>query len=226
MKKIILLLICIALFSCASETEQKGLDTIASLYDATVSYSKDFNSSAGQETQRTFNVKVSNSSLIDSLQPSVTTANIAMLIFEGFTAEEQSKYDYIDVELISTKQDTAAITYNTKLVERVSKKSKNYKLFSKSLIEKDFATIDKIKSKKDFPKPIAAGLRQLIDELENEKGKLIRYQPFGVGETKNQAGEVAFQYQGFLIFENGRTSYFVYVEDVLDNDKIVGFRIL
>lgn len=225
MKKILLLLICIIVFSCASETEQKSLDTVAELYDATVNYSKDFNSAAGQKTQRTFNVKVSNSKLIDSLQPGVTTANIAMLIYEGFTEEEQSKYDYIDVELISTKQDTAGITYNTKLVEKISKKSKNYKLFSKSLIEKDFAAIDNIKSEKDFPKPIAAGLRQLIDELENEKGKLIRYQPFGIGETKNQAGEVAFQYQGFLFFENGKTSYFVYIEDVPDNDKIVGFRI-
>ncbi|MFC7358513.1 hypothetical protein ACFQO1_12500 [Jejudonia soesokkakensis] len=224
MKKILLLLTVICLVSCASESEQEGLNNVADIYDATTSYSKSFNTNNGKKTS-SFNVKVSGSKMIDSLQPTVTTANIATLIYGNMNEEERGDYDHIDVELVNAKNDTVGYYYPMNILENIYNKSKNFKAFSEALINNDAAKLDEIRHKADFEKPIGQPLLNVIKNLEKKHGQLMTYKPFGIAEINNSANEQAFQYQGNLIFRNGKVPYLVTIENIPGQDEVIGFRI-
>ena len=218
-------LLALTLGSCVSENEQKGLDYIGSLYDATTSYSKSFDSELGSETLKKFNVKVSESNRIDTLQPTVTTANIAWLMYESFTEDEKKNYTHVDVELISTKNDTASYYYPVGLLETLSKKATTFKAFSQSLVDGDYTKIDALKDSTIFPDPIATGVKNKIDQMEKQLGNLIGFEPFGIGEGKDEVGTI-YQFQGYLVFEQGAYKPYLVVVNVAEGkDKIIGFKI-
>lgn len=224
MKSILLIATALLVLSCASDTEQKSLDEIAALYNGKTSYSKSFNSNIGQESRKTFNIRISNSKLIDSLQPTVTTANIAMLVYEGLTTEEKGNYTHIDVELINAKNDTAGYFYPIASLKTLSHKSQNFKRFSESIINKDYEAFDQLKDANELPDTYAEKLEQKIAFLESKKGSLLRYQPFGIAEFKNKEGLGAYQFQSFFVFENGRIPYVANVQTKEGMDKIVSLR--
>ncbi len=225
MKPLLLFFATLLLIGCASENEQKGLDKIAELYNAKTSYSKDLSSSAGKKTIRQFNVKVSESKLIDSLQPTVTSANIALLVFENMSKEEKNKYTAIDVELVNSKKDTAGYTYPIKVLEGLSPKAKTFRTFSESIVNGNFNTIESIKNKKHIPQAIAKGLKINIESKEKKYGKVKNYQPFGIAEMKDEFGTI-IQFQGFFNFSNGKkTPYLVVIDQVPGKDEMIGFRL-
>lgn len=224
MKKILLLLTVICLISCASESEQNGLGKIADIYDATTSYSKSFNTYNGEKVS-SFNVKVSESTMIDSLQPTVTTANIATLIYGSMKEKERGDYDHIDVELVNAKNDTVGYYYTMNILKNTYNKSKNYEAFSEALIDGDASKLDAIKNSADFKKSIGKPLLHLIKNLEKKHGQLITYKSFGIAEINNNENEKALQYQGNLIFQNGKVPYLVNIENIPGKDEVIGFRI-
>jgi len=218
-------LLALALVSCVSENEQKGLDYIGSIYDAKTSYSKSFDSELGSETVKKFNIKVSESSRIDSLQPTVTTANIAWLMYESFSADEKENYTHVDVELISTKNDTASFYYPVDVLETLGKKAINFKAFSQNLVDRDFVKIDALKDDNEIPASLTVGLKNKIVQMEQQLGKLVGYEPFGISEVKDDLG-AAYQFQGYLVFEKGAYKPFLTVIDVAPGkDKLIGFKI-
>lgn len=222
---IYLCLLAICFIACVSENEQKGLDYIADLYDAETSYSKSFNNSVGTKAMKKFNVKVSGSARIDTLEPTVTTANIAMLMFESFTEKEKGNYTHIDVELINSKNDTAAYYYPVDILEELSTKSNSYKQFSQSLVDNKFEVLDEIKDATHIPNKTEDGLKSKIRAMEQRWGKLRSYEPFGIAEATDDMGTI-YQFQGYLIFGNGvRKPYFTVAEAQTDNHKLIGFRI-
>tara|TARA_R110002074_G_scaffold209113_5_gene378052 strand:- start:1763 stop:2056 length:294 start_codon:yes stop_codon:yes gene_type:complete len=95
MKLIKLFFIAILMVGCASETQQKGLDEVAEIYDAKVSYSKGFSSSLGKKTVKRFNVKLSDSKSLDSLPIAESSANIALTVFKNFDDDEKNSYTHI-----------------------------------------------------------------------------------------------------------------------------------
>lgn len=221
----IIALLALVAVGCVSENEQQGLDKIADLYQAKTSYSKSFDSNAGIKTMSKFNVKVSESERIDTLQPTVSTANIAMLMYESFTDSEKGDYTHIDVELISRKNDTAAYFYPIDVLKDLSTKSNSYKVFSESLVDGKFATVDEITDPKEIPNSIADGLKAKIKQMESRFGKLHGYESFGIAEISDEDGK-AYQYQGYLVFGNGvRKPYFTVADAAKENDKLIGFRI-
>lgn len=225
MKTLIKLLIVLLFVGCASETEQKGLDQIADLYDAKTSYSKGFSSAVGTETIRQFDVKVSESKLIDSLPPTVTTANIAMLVYESLTEDEKSKYDQIYVQLVNLKLDTASYTYPTQVLDNLSEKAKVYKRFSESLVSGDYEIVDEIKDHKLMPTALSDGLKANMLAREKALGSLIAYEPFGIAEMTIE-DEKIYQYQGFFVFRNGaKVPYTVMVNIADGKNDMEGFRI-
>ena len=218
-------LLAFTLMSCVSENEQKGLDYIGSLYDAKTSYSKSFDSEVGSETLKKFNVKLSESSRIDSLQPTVTTANIAWLMYESFTDDERKNYTHIEVELISAKNDTASYYYPMGLLETISKKGSTFKAFSQSLVDRDYIKIDGLKDDAVIPDPLALGLKNQIAQMEKQLGKLTSYEPFGIGEGQDELGTI-YQFQAYLVFEQGAYKPYLIVFDAAEGaEKIIGFKI-
>ena len=217
---ITLCLIAMLFAACASDSEKKSLDKIAEIYDAKTSYTKSFNRSVGTETMKSFNVKVSESAMIDSLAATVTTANIAMLVYEGLTAEEKNNYTIIDVELVNAKNDTVAYIYPLDVLKKISDKSTYYKTFSESVMNRSYTKIDDIKNAKDIPDPIGETIAKKMAYLEQEYGALQGYKPFGVAEQKNAAGQTAYQYQGIFVFKNKNIPYLVTANA---DPKIEGF---
>jgi len=222
---IIIALLLLIFVGCVSENEQKGLDSIANLYDAQTSFSKSFNNSVGVKARKTFNVKVSGSKRIDTLEPTVTTANIAMLMYESFTQKEKGNYTHIDVELINSKNDTASYYYPVEVLNKISAKSKSYHDFSQGLVDHDFEKVDNLKDVNEIPNPIAKGLENKISAMEERLGKLKGYESFGVAEATDEKGTI-FQFQGYLIFSNEvRKPYFTVTDATEGKDKLIGFRI-
>lgn len=222
---IIIALLSLVFVGCVSENEQKGLDYIADLYDAQTSYSKSFNNSMGVKARKTFNVKVSGSKRIDTLEPTVTTANIAMLMYESFTEKEKGNYTHIDVELINSKNDTAGYFYPVEVLNKISAKSKSYHNFSQSLVDHDFEKVDNIKDVSSIPNPVAEGLEKKIAAMEGAFGKLKAYESFGVAEATDEKGTI-FQFQGYLVFgDDVRKPYFTVTDATEGKDTLIGFRI-
>ncbi len=222
---ILITFLTLLLVGCVSENEQKGLDQIAALYDAQTSYSKSFNSEMGSKTMKKFNVKISESKRIDTLEPTVTTANIAMLMYESFTQKEKSDYTHIDVELINSKNDTASYYYPVAVLEKISAKSKSFHAFSQSLVDHNFKEVDVIKDHVEIPSSVASGLKTKISTMENKLGKLKSFESFGVAEATDEKGTI-FQFQGYLVFDDDvRKPYFTVTDATIGKDKLIGFRI-
>lgn len=219
------ILTLVLMMSCVSENEQKGLDYIGALYGGETSYSKSFKSESGEESTRTFNVKIKASERIDTLEPTVTTSNIALLMYESFTEEEKEDYTHIDIELINKKNDTAGYYYPVNVLKSLSDKSKSYKIFSQSLVDKDYDKIDEIRNPDEIKQTASAGLEAYIDALEKKHGDLIGYEPFGIAEGKDDKG-IIYQFQGYLLFENGQYQPYLVVLDAAEGEeRLIGFRI-
>ena len=224
MKKLLLLCSIALCVACASETEQKSLDRIAEIYDGKASYSKGFSSSAGSETIRTFTAKISDSHLIDSLNPNVTSSNIASLVFEGFTDDEREKYTQVNVEMVNKKGDTADYTYPMEILGNVYEKSKVFNSFSNGLLKRDASALDNIRNTAQIPEEIGDGVVKTLGNYTKKYGTLISYDPFGIAEMTDEQG-AAYQFQAYLVFSSGKKlPYIVVVNTAPGSDKVDGFR--
>ena len=224
MKKLIIVFTTVLLVACASETEQKSLDRIAEIYDAKTSYSKGFSSAVGTETVRSFTAKISESDLIDSLNPNVTSANIALLVYEGFEEDEKEKYKQINVEMVNKKGDTADYSYPIPVLSKLSSKSKIFVIFSESLMNSNAEGIDEIRNEETIDKPVGERVMNAMSEYKQKYGALIAYEPFGIAEVSDEAG-AAYQFQSNLVFSSGRKlPYLIVVDTSPEKNKLDGFR--
>jgi outer membrane PBP1 activator LpoA protein len=224
MKTLTNLALAIILVACASETEKQSLDLIADLYGAKTSYSKGINASTGEETIRKFNVVVSESKLIDSLAPTVTSANIALIVYESLNEEERKKYDIIDVELHNLKNDTVAYTYPTEILKKLQVKTSGYYDFSQSIVDGNFHKLDAMRDVSELPKPFATSVKAYVNNAEDLYGDLRSFERFGIAEMQDDKGS-AYQFQGNFVFNSGKKIPYTYVVDILENkDKLIGFK--
>ena len=213
------------MFSCASDTEQKSLDEIAAIYDGKTSFSKGFNSNTGEKTVRNFKIVVQESALIDSVPPNSTSANIALMVYEGLSDSEKDKYDVIKVELLNLKNDTAFYDFTIPMLEGLSKKSQTFKKFSESIIDGNFEIIDELKYEKAIPNPIGMKMKENFKAKEQKYGSLLKYVPTAILKDKKVPGAI-YQFHGQFIFEDTKVPYLLVVEVDEGNDKFVGFNVL
>jgi len=224
MKKLLLIIATVGLLSCASESEQQSLDRIAEIYDAKTSYSKGFSSSAGKETIRNFTAKVSGSDLIDSLNPNVTSSNIALLVYQGFEEDEKDKYNNIFVQMVNKKGDTADYTYPIPVLKKVAAKSPVFNVFSESVMKGDDGKIDEIRDPESMPDPIGERLMITITKYKDKYGTIIDYEPFGIAELSDSKG-AAYQFQSYMVFSSGKKiPYVVNIQTAPEHQKVYGFR--
>lgn len=211
------------MLACASENEQGVLDAIAEVYNGDVSYSKSFtNNAKGKST--TFNVFIKNSKMADSLAPTVSTANAAVMVYDALTKEEREDYTHIQVLNINAVNDTVGYTYETPALAPASHKSKIFHEFSQRIVNKNFDGMDTLKSNTDIPKSISVDLKSGIANSEKKHGSVIKYTLFGIAEEKDNIGKV-YQFQSHLFFEDGyKLRYLVAVDGREEHDKIVGYK--
>lgn len=223
MKYIITTLGILALLSCASETEKKVLDDIAEVYNGDVSYSKSFVSNES-EKRTSFNVVIKNSAMIDTLAPTVTTSNTALLVYNALTEDEKDTYTDIEVNLINSKKDTVSYYYGMDILAPINHKAKVFRDFSQRIIDKDFDMLDELKNNTNIPKSMAVNIRNGIAAKEKKHGSVKGYYPFGIAEERDEIGKI-YQFQSYLEFTDGyKLSYLLVVDATEGKDKIIGYR--
>ncbi|QNJ98073.1 hypothetical protein [Constantimarinum furrinae] len=224
MKNLIFILFSLLIIGCASETEKKSLDEIADIYNAKTAYSKGVKSSMGEQTEKTFTITVSDSKLIDSLNPNVSSSNIGFLVYNSLSAEEKKNYTYINVNLLNLKRDSAKYSYTATSLAKLSPKAKTFNEVSEQLLLGNFKKLDEIKDAAAIPNEISETIKQKIAFLEQEYGDLESYTPFGIGEASDAIGTV-YQFQAFLVFKEKKVPYIVVTDADPNNDKMIGFNI-
>ena len=224
---LITLLSAIILISCVSENEQKGLDEIADIYHAKVTFSKGFHTKTNQKTIKHFNINVSDCKMMDTMNFRHASANMARIAYHNFTEKEKKKYDKVIVQLIKDK-DSAKYSFNRDLLSLVDKKANTVIAFSESLLQHDFPKLDKLIDK-EYIKTSNFGLKmkKYISILENERGKITSYQLYKIGTTSAKNINLKMiRYVGEFQFSKGKkAAYFVNINTTEGKDKVVGYKL-
>ena len=219
-------LLILIFISCASENEQKALNKVADIYSAKTTYSKNFNSKAGQGTIYEFNIIVSNSKLIDTLPKAPLTSNIAYLVYDNFNEKEKDKYHKINVKIVTSSKDTIKNSYDTPVLKEIVSKANTFNLFSKNTIEKNYNALNALKDDEAIPQSITAFMKDYINKAEEKLGKLTGYKPLLISKNKTKYGPL-LQFVGLFTFENGQfVKYSMQFNEANKNDKIIGFDFL
>ena len=217
-----IIIFLLLLMSCASENEKKALDEIANIYSAKTSYSKNFNSSMGKTIEE-FNVKVSNSEMLDTLPKGPAASNIAVETYNNLNKEEKEKYSAINVALISKDNDTTKFSYPISILKDVAPKSIVFNDFSNDIVNHRFSALDKYKDKEYIPKSVSGFMEKNIIDRENAFGTLKQYKPVLIIEDDNNI----LKFVGLLIFKNGKSMvYYTVFDKTKDKNKIKGIHIL
>jgi|TARA_R110002012_G_scaffold321121_2_gene547509 hypothetical protein len=224
MKKLITCIVATALlFACASETEKGVLEDIAEVYGGETSYSKSFVSNTS-EKRTTFNVTIKNSQMIDTLAPTVTTANASLMVYDALTSEEKKNYTDIETILVNAKNDTISYYYPMSALAPISKKAKVFHTFSSILVDGNFDQLNELDRADDIPANFSEILKNGVAQFEKKYGSLKEYQTFGVAEERDNVGTY-YQFQAHLIFANGhKMGYWAVVDAAPDNDALLGYK--
>ncbi len=218
-------LISLILTSCASENEQKGLDEIARIYNAKVSFSKGFNSSVGKKTIKRFNIKVSESKMLDTLPFAETSSNITLTAYNNFNEDEKNNYTDLYVEFINSNNDTLKYNYPVVLLELLSKKQKAFTVFSEGIKNKSFEQIEEIKNKEEMPNNISDYLKNYTKVLNETYRNIIDYKPTAIATIKMK-NRTMVQYVGYFVFSSGKyLKYAINIDMAEGKDEMVGFKI-
>jgi len=222
---LITLLSVIILISCASENEQKGLDEIAAIYHAKVTFSKGFYTKTNQKTIKHFNINVSDCKMMDTMKFSQASGNMARIAYHNFTTEEKEKYDEINVQLIKDK-DTTYYSFDRDLLSLVDKKANTVIAFSESFVKHDFSKLDNLIDKK-YIKATNFGIKmkKYISTLEKTRGTITDYQIYKIGKTSSDDTNM-IRYVGEFHFSKGKkAAYFVNINVLQGEDKVVGYKL-
>jgi hypothetical protein len=206
------------LLSCSNSTQIEQKKTLESVYGAEVSRDIITDDTGSQLLK----VTLSNSKVLDTLHPNITSANSALLIYQSLSDEERQTISNIGVEIITSSNQNASFTYPIEIMTGIHEKSQVFDEISKNLIRKNFSAVDKQRNTSDVPGGIATTLKERIKYFEKKHGKLKGFRTFGLAEETDNIGS-AYQFQAFLDFEKGSVPYFFYLDTQKGKDLWVGF---
>ncbi len=226
MKSILLLSVTILLASCMSKNEKKTLDVIANHYGAKTSYSKSYKKSSGKAKVNSFDIKVSGSDLLDSLDANIACSNIALMLFEGFSTEEKSKYTQIGVELNQNGSTTTDLVFTPDVLIGGLLQLSVFRDFSKMMLAKDYkGVVDRV-DPKYLEEDVLPRFTKYVQNLTDEHGDIIDFKRVGYGKMTYPDGTSAFQFSGHFEFKDGyNRSYFVLTSTDKDNKHIQGYNL-
>lgn len=208
------------LFSCSDNTQTKSKKTIAEVYNAQVNKER-----LTRDTNEEYvKITVSNSSMIDTLHPNVSSANIALLAYKEMTANEKESIKTIDIELITQENKNASYSYQVDFMKGVENKFKVFNELSSAIINKDFKLLDQKRNSQEVPQAIEGLLEQKLQFLEKNYGELKGYTTFGLAEQNSSVGS-AYQFQAYLNFDKRDVPYFFHLFTEQGKDEWVGFSI-
>ncbi|MEX0996614.1 MAG: hypothetical protein WDZ45_06170 [Flavobacteriaceae bacterium] len=220
MKTTVIVAATLLLFSCSDNTQTKSKNTIAEVYNAQVNKEN----LTRENKEEYIKITVSNSSMIDTLHPNISSANIALLAYQEMSSDEKSAIKTIDIELITQENKNAGYTYQVDFMKGVEEKSDVFNELSSAIVNKDFKLLDQKRNAQEIPNAIEETMKQKLKFLEKNYGKLKGYTTFGLAEQNSSVGS-AYQFQAYLNFEKRDVPYFFHLFTEQGKDEWVGFSI-
>lgn len=213
--------------SCVSENEQSGLDAIAANYDGKASFSKGFHSAAGQETVNTFNIKLTESQILDTLRQDFASLNIAMMMYDSFTPEEKGKYDRLMVEIVNSKtEESSKYEFDPEKIKPCIDQSAIFKFFSDNILNKDYGTIAKNVQPKYQTQTLGIELGNFMNTIIDVHGNAVQYRSTVSSIITMPDGDKFYRYDGFFTFSDGyRRPYFITASTDVENNYIAGYQL-
>lgn len=211
------------MISCASESQQKGLDSIAKHYDATTAFSKGFYTK-NNKTTNYFTITISNSKMLDTLRSDVTLSHIAMMLLDSFTDEEQDKYDFIKVAYINEAGDTLNYKFPPKVLKQGLDQVAVFTNFSEKVAKGNYTGAALMLDPKLLEKNTTVQFKNYMDLLTKKHGKITGYKRLGFGAL-SENGMDLFQFDGFLTFEDSyKRPYIITLPKDITNDYVMGYN--
>lgn len=220
MKTIFTIAAIAMLLSCSNSTKETPKESIEANYNARVQQEI----LERENGEKYLKVQVTESKMLDTLHPNVSSANLALLTYKGMTAEQKENIKTIDIIMTTTQNEVSDYTYQVDFFKGVVEKSKVFDELSDAIVNKNFKLLDQKRNVKDFPKEISGVMNQKFQFLEKEYGKLRGYKTFGLAEQGNASGR-AYQFQAYLNFEKRDVPYFFYLDTREGQDEWIGFSI-
>lgn len=211
------------MISCASDTQQKGLDSIAKHYNATTSFSKGFNTK-NNKTTRYFQIIISNSKMLDSLRADVTLSHVALMLLGNFTEEEKENYDLIKVAYINKSQDTIKYRYPIQVLKQGLDQVALFTEFSDKVVAGKYTDAVSMLDPKLLDKNTALQFKNYMKNLIAKHGKIIGYKRLGFGAL-SENGVDLFQFNGYLSFADYyKKPYIITMTKDVTNDYVMGYN--
>lgn len=220
MKTIFTIAAILMLISCSNSTKETPKKSIEQTYKAKVQKEV----LERENGDKYLKVIVSESKMLDTLHPNVSSANLALMTYKEMTAEEKENIKTIDVLLENTQNQIADYMYQVDFMSGVLEKSKVFDELSIAIVNKDFALLDQKRNAQEVPQAIEGLLEQKLQFLEKNYGELKGYTTFGLAEQNSSVG-TAYQFQAYLNFDKKDVPYFFHLFTEQGKDGWVGFSI-
>ncbi|HIP32531.1 MAG TPA: hypothetical protein EYG86_07210 [Crocinitomicaceae bacterium] len=182
--------------------------------------------SSGKAKVNSFDIKVSGSDLLDSLDANIACSNIALMLFEGFTNEEKAKYTQIGVELNQNSSTTTDLIFTPDVLIGGLLQLGVFKDFSKMMLEKDYERVVNRVDPKYLEEDVLPRFTKYVQNLTDEHGDIVDFKRVGYGKMTYPDGTSAYQFSGHFEFKDGyNRSYFVLTSTDKDNKHIQGYNL-
>jgi hypothetical protein len=220
MKKIASFFLLVSLAACGGNTESIMQSSIEEIYDT--SLTKEV---LQRENGDPFiKLSVQQTTILDTLHPNITTANMALMTYSGMSDEERQVVPTIDIEFVKAGQLTQSFTYEVPFMEGVYEKAILFDQLSSAILNRQFELLDQRRNTNSVKDGIGPLLEQKLKFLENKYGRLQGYETFGIAQVGGQSG-AAYQFQAFLNFRERKVPYFFYLDTRPGENEWLGFSI-
>lgn len=169
---------------------------------------------------------VSNSTMLDSLPPSVASTAIALIAIKELSDENKAEMEELDVDLFDTgNKQIAGFSFKIKEFQSDVEKMDIFNELSKDILEKRYnEMVSKRLKEVVADNGISDNLKKKMRFLNSRYGSLKGYRLFGVAEETSKDGTY-IQYQGYLDFEKRSVPYIFAFFAESGKDQWIGFDI-
>lgn len=198
-------ILSILLAGCATENQQKALDEIAKNYEAKTGFVKGFSNKAGESTIVYFRINISDSEVIENLNPEHTASNIAIIAVKNMTPEDLKKYTHIEVEIKNRAGDIITRNFEIGTLLMPVAQFNLFERFSNSMLQSNFteatALVDSQYQNETDSETIEAYMSPFIEE----NGNIVKYISTEFNYRIYEESDRTFLYKGKFVFPNGKT---------------------
>ncbi len=167
------------LTSCASETETKAVQEIANFYGGRVSYSKGVATSTSEGSKLYFELKLSDSPYINSVEAEEPGSFSAFAVYRNLSEEEKEKYTHIKTSIEQQAGDSKKTTefeYTVQKLKTVEAKLSKIKLLQETLKHRHYGQLTELMDSSAFSNFDMKAFYAQLDTIANACGEINEYQ--------------------------------------------------